>query len=232
MQMILKESLDLSIIMPCLNEESTVSFCIDEAKEFIKKNHIDGEIIVVDNNSEDKSALIAEKHGARVVTELKRGYGNAIRTGIANSKGSVIIIGDCDTTYDFLHLEAIYHSLAEQNCDMVIGNRYAGNIEKGSMSWLHRWGVRFLSLCARLKFHTNIYDFHCGLRGLSRNAAKQLVFGTEGMEFATEMIAEAAKNNLRILQIPVILRRCEYQRKSKLKTFRDGFRHLRYILKM
>ncbi|MGN0415387.1 MAG: glycosyltransferase family 2 protein [Agathobacter sp.] len=231
MKMPEKESLELSVIMPCLNEESTVGHCVDEAREFMRKYRINGEVLVVDNGSEDESAAIAQRHGARVITEAKRGYGSAIRAGIAASKGKVLIVGDCDTTYDFLHLEELYQPLAEGKCDMVIGNRYAGGIEPGAMSWSHRWGVRFLSFCARIRFRTDVYDFHCGLRGLSRKTAQTLALHTEGMEFATEMIAEAARCRLCITQVPVALRRCEYKRLSKLRTFRDGFRHLIYIIK-
>lgn len=231
MQMLEREDLELSVIMPCRNEEATIGFCVDEAREFMEKYQIDGEVLVVDNASEDTSAEIAKQHGARVITEDKRGYGNAIRAGIAGSRGRSLIIGDCDTTYDFLHLEEMYRLLAQGHCDMVIGNRYAGGMEPGSMSLSHRWGVRFLSFCGRVRFQTDVYDFHCGLRGLSYSAAKQLTFHTEGMEFATEMIAEAAKQQMHILQVPVILRRCEYGRESKLRTIRDGFRHLGYILK-
>lgn len=231
MQMPEEESLELSIIMPCLNEEATVAFCVEEAKEFLDTYRIGGEIIVVDNASKDASAKIAREHGARVLTESKRGYGNALRAGIAGSRGRVIIMGDCDTTYDFLHLEEMYRLLADGDCDMVIGNRYAGGMEQGSMSWSHRWGVRFLSFLARARFHTDVYDFHSGLRGLTRRVAEQLAFSAEGMEFATEMIAEAARHHLCILQIPVVLRKCEYGRESKLRTIRDGLRHLGYIIK-
>lgn len=216
--------------MPCRNEEATIGFCVDEAGAFLEKYRLKGEVLVVDNGSVDASARLAEQHGARVITENRPGYGNAIRAGLAASAGNVVIIGDCDTTYDFLHLEEMYRLLAEGECDMVIGNRYAGGMEPGSMSWSHRWGVRFLSWCARARFHTEVYDFHCGLRGLSRSAIEELAFHTGGMEFATEMIAEAAAHRLRISQVPVTLRRCEYGRESKLRTVRDGLRHLGYII--
>lgn len=225
-----KEGLELSIVMPCRNEEATIGFCVDEAGAFLEKYRLKGEVLVVDNGSVDASARLAEQHGARVITENRPGYGNAIRAGLAASTGKVVIIGDCDTTYDFLHLEEMYRLLAEGECDMVIGNRYAGGMEPGSMSWSHRWGVRFLSWCARARFHTEVYDFHCGLRGLSRSAIEELAFHTGGMEFATEMIAEAAAHRLRISQVPVTLRRCEYGRESKLRTVRDGLRHLGYII--
>lgn len=230
MQMLEKESCDLSIIMPCRNEAATVGICVDEANVFIKKYGINAEVIVVDNASEDNSAKLAKAHGARVITEQKTGYGSAIKAGIARSKGRVLIVGDCDTTYDFLNLEAIYEPLIGGKCDMVIGNRYTGGMEQGSMPWSHRWGVRLLSFLARVRFNTDVYDFHCGLRGFSRKAAERLSFSTDGMEFATEMIAKASTEKLCIMQVPVMLRKCEYQRKSKLKVFRDGFRHLKYIL--
>lgn len=223
------QKLELSIIMPCLNEERTVGYCVDEARQFMDEHHINGEIIVVDNASEDVSATVALEHGAKVITEKRKGYGSAIRTGIANSTGKVLIIGDADTTYDFGHLEEMYQPLANGIFDMVIGNRYAGGFEKGAMPWTHKWGVKFLSYCGRKRFGVEVYDFHCGLRAVTRQAVEQLSFHTEGMEFATEMIAEAAKKNLRIKQVPVHLRKCEYARKSKLRTIRDGFRHLRYI---
>lgn len=231
MKIMAKESLDLSVIMPCLNEESTVGHCVDEAWEFIRKHRIKGEVLVVDNGSVDASASVAAGHGARVITESRTGYGSAIRAGIAESRGKVLIVGDCDTTYDFLRMEPLYQPLSEGKCDMVIGNRYAGGIGPGAMSWSHRWGVRFLSFCGRIRFHTDVYDFHCGLRGLTRKAARILDLHTEGMEFATEMIAEAARCRLCITQVPVALRRCEYKRRSKLRTIKDGFRHLRYIVK-
>lgn len=229
MQMLEKESLELSVIMPCRNEKSTVGVCVDEAFSFMQSHNISGEVLVVDNASKDDSASLAAAHGARVIAEKEVGYGKAIRTGIANSRGRILIIGDCDTTYDMFHLEQIYEVLADGGCDMVIGNRYAGGMEQGSMPWLHRWGVRFLSCMGRLRFHTDVYDFHCGLRGIRREAVKILSFHTKGMEFATEMIAEAAVNKLCIMQIPVTLRKCKYHRKSKLRTIRDGLRHLAYI---
>lgn len=227
-----KQSVDLSIVMPCLNEVYTVGICVQEAFAFMEKNHILGEVLVLDNGSEDDSDAAAEKAGAKVIRQSKRGYGSAIRTGIANSRGSVIIIGDCDTTYDFLHLEEMYRMLSTGEGHMVIGNRFAGGMEPGSMPWSHKWGVRFLSWVGRATLHTDIYDFHCGLRGLTRSTAERLEFHTDGMEFATEMIAQAVRTGLSIAQTPVVLRKCSYQRKSKLRTIRDGLRHLLYILQI
>ena len=232
MEMAEKESLSLTILMPCLNEVSTVGISIREAAAFLEKNQIRGEILVVDNGSGDGSAHLAESCGARVLVQPKRGYGNALRMGMANSRGKVIILGDCDTTYDFLHLEQLYEMLSSGKWDMVIGNRFAGGMEKGSMPLSHKWGVRFLSWLGRKRLHTDICDFHCGLRGLTRAAAEMLDFETGGMEFATEMIALGAKAGLRLGQMPVILRRCTQARQSKLRTLRDGLRHLVYIGKL
>lgn len=224
------EELELTILMPCRNEAATVGICVGEAKHFLSENGISGEILVVDNASEDASAALAREQGARILKEEKKGYGNALRTGIRGSAGRVIIMGDCDTTYSFGEIGEMYRLLAEGQCDMVIGNRFSGEMESGSMSLSHRAGVRFLSFCAGRRFHTAVRDFHCGLRGLTREAAETLTFHTTGMEFATEMIAEAARQGLRIRQLPVRLRRCSYGRESKLRTIRDGFRHLIYIV--
>ena len=225
-----KQSVDLSVVMPCLNEIHTVAASVWEAYSFMENNKISGEVLVVDNGSEDGSAAAAKKAGARVILQPKRGYGNAIRTGIENSRGSVIIIGDCDTTYDFLHLEEMYRMLSTQEYDMVIGNRFGGGMESGSMPWLHKWGVLFLSKFGRIIWNTDIFDFHCGLRGMTRRSAELLDFHTEGMEFATEMIEKAVKRGISIVQVPVVLRKCNYQRKSKLRTIRDGLRHLLYMI--
>ncbi len=225
-----KRELDISIIMPCLNEEAAVGASVDEAMKFLENNSLNGEIIVVDNGSTDGSAQVAKSHGARVISEPRRGYGRALRTGFEAALGNVLIMGDCDTTYDFLNLEKMYKPLADNDCDMVIGNRYAGGIEKGAMPLSHRWGVRFLSYCGRRKFKVKVYDFHCGIRGFRRESYHRLDLKTEGMEFATELIAEAGRKGLKIMEVPVPLRKCEAKRKSKLRTIRDGLRHLKYIM--
>ncbi len=226
-----KRELDISIIMPCLNEEAAVGASVDEAMKFIKNNSLRGEVIVVDNGSTDRSAQVAKSHGARVISEPIRGYGRALRTGFEAAFGNVLIMGDCDTTYDFLNLEKMYKPLADNDCDMVIGNRFAGGIKKGAMPLSHRWGVRFLSYCGRKKFKVKVYDFHCGIRGFRRSALDKMELKTESMEFATELIGEAARKGLKIMEIPVPLRKCEAKRKSKLRTIRDGLRHLKYIVR-
>ena len=223
------DNVDLSLVMPCLNEEKTVGCCIREAKRFIQEKGINAEIIVVDNGSDDHSASVAKKNGARVLIQRRGGYGIAIRTGLKVAKGNVIIISDCDMTYDLYHLNEIYDPLVTGVYDMMIGNRFMG-IEKGAMSLSHRIGVSVLSFIGRLRFHVNVMDFHCGLRGITFDALDGLSFKTEGMEFATEMIDVAAKNHLRIGQTGVVLRRSPCSRESKLRTIRDGFRHFIYII--
>lgn len=222
---------DISVIMPCLNEAQTVGLCVDEAMAFIAKRNLHGEVIVVDNGSEDDSAAIASGHGAIVIHETKRGYGSAICSGIRQSRGKILIIGDSDMTYDFLHLESLYCPLRRGTYDVMIGDRFAGGIERGAMPFSHKLGAPFLSLCGRLRFHVPVHDFHCGLRGMTKEAAEKMQLETTGMEFATEMIAQAAECGLRIGETPVILRRSPVRRESKLRTIPDGIRHLRYILK-
>lgn len=214
--------------MPCLNEARTIGACIEEAKGFIKSAGLNAEIIVVDNNSTDDSAKIAKEMGARVIFEKKPGYGNALRAGLAKAKGRVIIMGDCDLTYDFSNLHEMYDLL--QKNDVVIGDRFKGGIERGAMPLSHHVGVRGLSLMGRMRYGTDVEDFHCGLRGIRNDALGKVNYKTTGMEFATEMIAEAVRNDLVIAQTPVALRNSVKGRRPKLNTIRDGFRHLNYII--
>ena len=223
---------ELSVVMPCLNEAATVGQCVDNALAFLARRGLAGEVLVVDNGSDDASAALARAHGARVVAEPRRGYGRALRTGLAASLGRVIMMGDCDTTYDFLHMDPLVDPLLAGDCDMMIGDRFAGQMEAGAMPLSHRLGVPFLSLCARVRFGVTVHDFHCGLRGLTRPALDRLDLRTDGMEFATELIAEAARKGLRIGQTSTPLLRCQASgRKPKLRTVRDGLRHLAYILR-
>ena len=223
--------LDLTILMPCLNEEATVGICIDEAFQFIKNRELSAEVLIVDNGSEDHSAEVAADHGARVIYEPRRGYGRALRTGLAAAEGKIIILGDSDTTYDFLHLDPIYDPLARGEVDFMMGDRFAGLMEDDAMSLSHRLGVPFLSWCGRVKFGVNIHGFHSGIRGLTRDALHQMELRTDGMEFATEMIAEAGRKSLRTGEVPVPLKNSICARQKKLRTIRDGCRHLWYILK-
>ena len=222
---------EVTVILPCRNEETTVGVCIDEAREVLKRMGLNGEILVVDNASEDASERIALQHGARLVREKAPGYGNALRSGIAAAKGEFLLMIDSDTTYDMVDMAKLYKRLKGGGYDMVIGDRFDGGIEAGAMPVSHIVGVKFLSALARMRFHTKVRDFHCGLRGLTRKAAQCLEFKTEGMEFATEMIALAQTCGMRIGQVPVSLKKSRFPRSSKLRTIRDGFRHLGYIVK-
>ena len=219
----------LSIVLPCLNEEETVGICVGKALGILEKSGYAGEVIVVDNASDDNSAHVAEKAGATVIREEKRGYGNALRRGLKEASGDVIVLIDADTTYSFDDIPQIIAPIVSGECDMVIGNRFGG-MEKGAMSLSHRIGVRFLSAAARLKLGCKVKDYHCGIRAVSKEALGKLSFKTGGMEFATEMIAEACTKGLRIGEVPVSLKRCNYDRKTKLRTIRDGFRHLFFII--
>lgn len=230
MQIKRPKQLDISIIMPCLNESASLRKCIKEAEQYLTHRKLNGEIIIVDNGSTDNSADIARKLGTVVETENKRGYGSAIKKGISQSRGAVLIIGDCDTTYDFSHLDGFYDLLSKGCYDVIIGNRFTGGIEKGAMPVSHRFGAEFLSICGRLRYHVKIRDFHCGLRGMTREAAEKMCLRTDSMEFATEMIAEASRLNLKTGQVPAKLRKNHTQRISKLRAIPDGIRHLKFIM--
>ena len=223
--------MDLTILMSCLNEEENIAYSISQAQSYLHSRGLSGEILVVDNDSTDNSATIAASHGARVITEHRRGYGRALRTGLEQAEGTVIIFGDCDSTYDFSDLDPIYTPLATGAADFVTGDRFAGQMEDGAMSLSHRLGVPFLSLCGRLKFGIRIHDWHCGLRGIRRDALEKMELHCNGMEFATEMIAEVARHQLRYTQVAVPLNKARNARTEKLRTVRDGLRHLWFILR-
>ena len=222
---------DLTILMPCLNEESNIAFCVDQAQTYIESRNLSGEVLVVDNDSTDRSAEMASSHGAKVIHEPQRGYGRALRTGLAAAKGDVIIFGDCDSTYDFANLDPLYQPLAENKVDFMTGDRFGGLMEDDAMSWSHKLGVPFLSWCGRIKFGVRVHDFHCGIRGIRKDALEKLNFKTDGMEFATEMIAEVSRKGLRIGEVSVPLKKAQKERQEKLRTIRDGFRHLWYIIR-
>ena len=222
-----KEDVKVSVVMPCLNEECAVGACVDEAYGYLERNGICGEVIVVDNGSTDNSALIAKCHRAKVISQKKKGYGCALRSGFNSARGDIIIMADCDTTYDLNEMGSMI-SLIDEGYDLVIGDRITGGKRRCAMSVIHRIGAMMLSKIGRQKIHTDVNDFHCGIRGIRREALGRLKFHTEGMEFATEMIAEAVKEGLRITQIPVTLRKCTVMRRSKLSIVRDGYRHFVY----
>ena len=220
---------ELTILMPCLNEAASIGFCIDEARAFLESRGIDGEILIADNGSTDGSREIAIAHGARIANISEPGYGSAIIGGISAAQGKYIIMGDSDASYDFSNLDSFVEKL-RQGYHLVVGNRYA-NIEKGAMPFAHRYiGVPLLSMLGRLKYHVEIKDFHCGLRGFDKQAAEMLKLSCPGMEFSTEIIGKFAASGAKITQLPTVLRRDRRNGKPHLRTIRDGWRHLCFIL--
>lgn len=222
--------MELTVLMPCLNESESIAFCIEEVKEYIRRAGIQAEILIADNGSTDRSREIAAHCGARVVTVLQKGYGNALIGGIRASQGRYIIMGDCDGSYDFSNLDLLLQKLRE-GYSLVVGNRYLGGIEKGAMPFLHRYvGVPILSLLGRWRYKVKVGDFHCGLRGFDRKKALALGLSCSGMEFATELIGRFARAGEPVCEVPTVLRRDRRSGPSHLRTFSDGFRHLNFIL--
>jgi glycosyltransferase involved in cell wall biosynthesis len=220
----------ISILMPCLNEAETLEICIAKAKGFLSKNGIDGEVLVADNGSMDGSVEIAERSGARIVHVPKKGYGSALLGGIQAADGEWVIMGDADDSYDFSALDLFVEALAA-GYDLVMGNRFQGGIRPGAMPFLHQYlGNPVLSGLARLFFRSNIGDFHCGLRGFRRDAILSLNLRTTGMEFASEMIVKATLRGLKICEVSTILYPDGRTRPPHLRTWSDGWRHLRFLL--
>ncbi|TRU31235.1 MAG: glycosyltransferase family 2 protein [Microcystis aeruginosa Ma_MB_F_20061100_S20] len=223
-------TLELSIIMPCLNEAETLATCIGKARDYLEQHKIAGEVLIADNGSSDGSQEIATNSGARVVPILERGYGSALRGGIAAAKGQYIIMGDADDSYDFTNLSPFLEKL-RQGYDLVMGNRFQGGIKPGAMPVLHKHlGNPVLTWLGRLFFGSPCGDFHCGLRGFSKQAIKQLNLRTTGMEFASEMVVKASLYGLKITEVPTTLSPDGRSRPPHLKTWRDGWRHLRFLL--
>jgi glycosyltransferase involved in cell wall biosynthesis len=225
-----EHSLELSVIMPCLNEERTVGVCVEKATRTMDALGITGEVLVVDNGSTDRSAEIAESAGARVVRHSLKGYGNALRCGFAEARGRFLIMGDSDGSYDFTDLGRFLERL-RGGADLVMGNRLAGEIKPGAMPWHHRWiGNPTLTWFLNLLFRTGLGDTHCGMRGMRKHAVLGLNLQMPGMEFASEMVIKAAAGKLRIEEIPITLWPDGRDRPPHLRSFRDGWRHLRFML--
>ena len=224
-------SVEFTILMPCLNEEKTVGECIRQARRGAEKLGLSYEILIADNGSDDNSREIAEKCGARVVVVPEKGYGSALVGGIKAARGRYIIMGDCDLSYDFTNLEGFVSGLRE-GADLVMGNRFKGKIEKGAMPFMHRYfGVPLLSFMGRVRFRTNVGDFHCGIRAFDREKALALGLSCTGMEFATEIIGKFAMSGTVIKEIPADLRCDGRNGRSHLRSIRDGFRHLFLMMK-
>ena len=224
------KSVELTILMPCLNEAETVGACIGKARRFLSQANISGEVLVADNGSTDGSREIAEKLGARVVPVADRGYGAALIGGIQAATGRYVIMGDADDSYDFSALMPFIECL-RNGADLVMGNRFKGGIAPGAMPLLHRYlGNPVLSWAGRLFFHLDVGDFHCGLRGFNRERVSALHLRTTGMEFASEMVVRAALSDYRIDEVPTTLSKDGRSRPPHLRTWQDGWRHLSFLL--
>lgn len=221
--------MELTILMPCLNEAETIGVCIRKAMGFLKKNNIDGEVLIADNGSTDNSAQIASSMGARVIHAPIKGYGGALSAGCMAAQGTFVIMGDADDSYDFEHLDAFLEKLRE-GYDLVMGNRFEGGIEKGAMPWSHRYiGNPVLSFIGRLFFQSRIRDFHCGLRGYRRDKMMKLQLHTTGMEYASEMVVMSELANYKICEVPTTLKKDGRSGQPHLRSFRDGWRHLKFL---
>ncbi|MBD2494566.1 glycosyltransferase family 2 protein [Nostoc sp. FACHB-280] len=223
-------SLELSIVMPCLNEAETLEICIKKAQWYLTQHKISGEIIVADNGSTDGSQEIATQMGVRLVSVKEKGYGSAIRGGIAAARGLYIIMGDADDSYDFSKLTPFIEKL-RVGYDLVMGNRFKGGIKPGAMPFLHKYlGNPVLTWIGKIFFHSPCSDFHCGLRGFRKAAIEKLNLRTTGMEFASEMVVKASLHKMRIAEVPTTLSPDGRSRPPHLRTWQDGWRHLRFLL--
>ena len=216
--------------MPCLNEVETLAACIAEAREAISKGGYTAEIIVADNGSTDGSQLVARELGAKVVDVQRKGYGSALIGGIDAAKGRFVVMGDADASYDFAAIAPLIAKLRD-GYDLVVGNRFLGGIEPGAMPWSHRWlGNPVLSSINKMFFHAPVGDTHCGLRAFTKGAYDKMRLRATGMEFASEMVIKASLKGMRITEVPVVLRPDGRSRPPHLRTWRDGWRHLRFML--
>ncbi|MFB9054896.1 glycosyltransferase family 2 protein [Formosa undariae] len=222
-------SIELTVVMPCLNEAETLAICIKKAQSFFEIHGVEGEIIIADNGSTDGAIQIAEQLNAKVVHVTEKGYGSALKGGIEAAKGTYIIMADADDSYDFAALLPFLTQL-RAGYDLVVGNRFKGGIKKGAMPFLHKYlGNPVLSFIGKLFYGIKIGDFHCGLRGFSKEAFLKMNLKTSGMEFASEMIVKSKLKNLKITEVPTVLYPDGRTRKPHLNTWQDGWRHLRFL---
>ena len=220
----------LTILMPCLNEAVTLGHCIEQAQAWIARSGVDTEIVIADNGSTDGSSGIAESMGARVVHVAERGYGAALYAGCADARSPWIVFADADASYDFSAIDPYVAKLRE-GCDFVMGNRFAGGIAPGAMPWKNRHiGTPVLSLIGRVLFGVGVGDFNCGMRALTKDAFERMDLRTTGMEFASEMIVKAGHAHMRVAEVPTTLSKDGRDRPPHLRPWRDGWRHLRFML--
>ena len=224
------EEFEFTIVLPCLDEAETLGICISKAQQSLLSLNISGEILVADNGSTDGSQEIAQKLGARIITVPAKGYGSALLAGFNSANSKYIIMADADDSYALDNLELFVAELRNGN-DLVMGNRFGGTIHKGAMPWLHKHvGNPILSFLGRLFFRSKIRDFHCGMRGLNRERILDLDLHTPGMEFASELVVKAILSDYKIVEVPTDLKPDGRSRAPHLKTWRDGWRHLRFLL--
>jgi hypothetical protein len=224
------DPLELTILMPCLNEAETLGICMEKASAYLWRSGVKGEVVIADNGSTDGSQEIARARGARVVPVAERGYGAALIAGIKAARGRFVIMGDADDSYDFANLDAFVEKLRAGN-DIVMGNRFRGGIAESAMPRLHRYlGNPVLSFIGQLFFRSPIGDFHCGLRGFSREAVRGLGLSSPGMEFASEMVVKATLAGLTVAEVPTTLSQDGRSRPPHLRSWRDGWRHLKLLL--
>lgn len=222
--------IELSIVLPCLNEERTVGVCVAQAQSFLAKHNVKGEVIVADNGSTDQSVKVAASKGATVIHVRQKGYGNALRGGFEAADGKYIIMADADESYDLLNLMPFLTKLRE-GYELVIGNRFKGGIKKGAMPWHHKYiGNPILSFVGGLFFKTHARDFHCGLRGFSKEAIQRMDLQTTGMELASEIVIKSSILGMKVCEVATTLSPDRRDRPPHLRSFRDGWRHLRFLL--
>jgi len=220
----------VSVVIPCLNEAQSIGFCIDKALAAFRDHGILGEVVVADNGSTDGSVAVAEQHGARVAHASIKGYGSALRKGIEEASGDFIILGDADGSHDFAEIPRFVEKW-RAGYEFIIGNRFQGEIKQGAMSWHHRHlGTPVLSALLNLFFRAGVGDINCGMRGVTRQLAQQLSLRTNGMEFASESLIKAAMSGARIAEVPITMWPEQRDHPPHLRTFRDGWRHLRFIM--
>jgi glycosyltransferase involved in cell wall biosynthesis len=226
----MSEPVELTVVMPCLNEAETLAVCVDKALAALAENHISGEVVVADNGSTDGSQAIATEHGARVVPVPLRGYGAALNAGIQAARGKYVLMADADDSYEFAHIPRFLAEL-RAGADLVMGNRFRGGIGPKAMPPLHRYlGNPVLSFLGRTLFSAPIGDFHCGIRAFSKDAYERLALRTTGMEFASEMVVKSSLLGQKMTEVPTTLKKDGRSRPPHLKTWRDGWRHLRFLL--
>ncbi len=226
----MSQGVEVSVVIPCLNEANSLAYCVDKAVKAFQAAGLSGEVVVADNGSTDGSIQIAEQHGARVIRVAERGYGAALRAGIAGARGFFIIMGDADDSYDFTDVPRFVEKLHEGN-DIVMGNRFRGEIKPGAMPPLHKYfGNPGLTALLNTLFHAHIGDGYCGMRGFTRSLYDRLDLRSSGMEFALEMVIKSAQIGARIAEIPITLWPDKRGRAPHLRSFRDGWRSLRFML--